>query len=91
MCKTPVWVTREGKRVHVDEMETSHVRNALAMLKRKGFIGPSTLKAYLVCEPPTAEMALMAFEDEFEEVMERPVSQMVDCFECELARRGQED
>jgi hypothetical protein len=86
----PVWVTRGGKRIRVNDMDTSHIQNALAMLKRDGVIGPSTLQCYLTSEPPTADMALMAFENEFQQAMEAPVNQMVDCFECELSRRKED-
>ena len=31
----PTWTMRDGTRIKVSNMTTSHVRNALAMLKRK--------------------------------------------------------
>jgi len=88
MCRgIPKWVMRDGTRIAVTDMETSHVRNALAMLKRDGYVSPATVRFYLGCPGPTAEMAELDFEREAMAAFEAPVSQFVECFECELARR----
>lgn len=86
-----VWVTREGDEIPVKEMRTGHIRNALAMLKRAGVIGPSTLSFYLNTPGPQGDMACDAFDAELREVFDSPVNPFVDIFENELKlREGRE-
>ena len=33
----PTWTTRDGRVIKVDDLETDHLANIVAMLKRKGF------------------------------------------------------
>lgn len=84
----PRWKTRDGRVISVKDMETSHVQRALAMLKRKGFVGPSTVLAYLSGPVPQGEHAQDAFNAEFAEITTRPMNPFVDIFENELKRRG---
>jgi hypothetical protein len=83
-----IWVTKDGDEIPIKEMATGHVKNALAMLKRNGYIGPSTLEFYLTCSPPNGDMASYYFEQEMDEVFDRPVNKYVDLLEEELAKRG---
>jgi len=70
-------------------METSHIRNALAMLKRQGYVGISTRSFYLSCPLPLGEAAQDAFNMEFDAVMDAPTSPFIDAFKQELERRGE--
>jgi len=35
MAKDEVWITRKGKRIPVEDMETSHIKNAIDMLEKQ--------------------------------------------------------
>lgn len=83
-----IWRTREGHPVHVSAMTGAHLRNSLAMLRRKGFIGERTLNAYLSTPGPGGDMAQVAFAEELDAVLEAPVNPYVDLLEDELRRRG---
>ena len=83
----PVWTTKDGKCIPVSDMTTSHIENALAMLKRNGVVSPSTLEFYTTCEGPNGEMAQVAFENECRMVFSAPVHPAVDWFENELKKR----
>lgn len=82
-----MWKQKNGELIAVEDMTTSHIINALAMLKRAGFVGPSTVAFYITCAPPCGDMALLAFEREFEGIMSAPTSIFIDLFEAELKRR----
>jgi hypothetical protein len=81
------WPMRNGEQIEVSDMETSHIQNALAMLEKKGFIGPSDVEFYLFCPGPHGDFAQMAFEHEIEMIFDAPVSRFVDIFKDELKRR----
>lgn len=83
-----VWTTRSGEKIPVVNMQTSHIENSLAMLKRNGFISPSTVDNYMCGPMPHGEMAQDAFWSEFDSILNRPVSEAIDWFEEELFRRG---
>lgn len=86
--ETSQWTTRDGRVIDVKDMETSHVQRALAMLKRKGCVGPSTVLAYLSGPRPQGEFAQDAFNEEIDEIATRRIHPFVDIFEAELERRG---
>ena len=81
------WKTKDGKSLLPSEMETEHIENALAYLKRQGYVGPSTVKFYVSCPLPTGDVAEDLFYREFDSVLDAPVSKFVDLFEAELERR----
>ncbi len=83
-----IWTMRTGEKIHVENMETSHIQNALAMLKRKGFVSPGTIDNYMCGIMPQGEMAQDAFWAEFDSVLDCPVSEAIDWFEEELSKRG---
>ena len=86
-----IWVTRDGKELHVTKMDTSHVKNALNMLKRNGSVGPSDIEFLLTCGMPNGEMAQMAVEQEMDRVFEMDIDPWVDILRDELKRRGQNE
>lgn len=81
------WKTREGKVLEVSDMETSHIQNALAMLRRKGAVSPEEANAYL-CGPPSGDAAYDAWENGLYETLGAPVAPIIDEFEEELRKRG---
>lgn len=84
----PIWTDRKGKKIPVSKMATPHIKNTLRMLREKGFIGPSDLQFYINYPPPNGDMALLAFEQEFERILESPISNFIGIFESELRKRG---
>ena len=87
MSKIPVWTTAKGEKIPVTEMETSHIENALAMLRRMGYVGPREVSFYAACAGPQGEMAQVAFDQEQNYVFSAPVSDWVDIFVEELQIR----
>lgn len=87
-CAAGIWRTREGQPVHISAMSEGHLRNALAMLRRNGFIGPRTLSFYLRGPKPRGDMAMEAYSGELLDLAERPVNPYVDLLEDEMKRRG---
>jgi len=83
-----IWTTREGEDIHVTAMEDHHLLAADRMLRRKGAIGPRILRAYLTGPGPNGDAAQEAFDAEFAEVLEAPVSPFIDHFDDEIKRRG---
>lgn len=83
------WKTQDGRKIPIADMETSHIKAALAMLKRKGFYSVSTFLAYV--SAPYEKMgdgAQMAFEQEWEHLMSlRGPLPQIDWLEDELNRR----
>lgn len=82
------WRTRDGRIIAVRDMDTNHIQNTLAMLRRKGFVGPRTVLAYLSGPRPSGDGAQDAFNEELAEIATRPINPFVDIFEAELERRG---
>ena len=82
-----IWTTKEGEKLKVSEMETSHLINAYCMCRRKGFVSPDTLSFYLTTSGPNGDMAQMAFEEELMAVVSAPVSVKMGNVERELERR----
>ena len=81
------WKTKDGRQIEIKDMETSHIKNTLAMLKRKGFISPKTLSYYLFGPTPNGDGANDAYEMEFNNLVNRPISPFINYFEDELIRR----
>lgn len=85
--KKDMWKCKDGEFIHPRNMDTDHIKNALAMLKRKGFISFSHWEMCLSC-PPQGDMAQMAWE---QEIMNLKPSKFIEIFEEELAKRGLHD
>lgn len=81
------WTTKDGKKIRVSDMETSHIENALRMLRRKGCISPRIIDSYLGSEP-NGDAALDAYHAELSEIMSHPTSEFIDYFEEELKLRA---
>ena len=85
MSRLRIWTCKDGKRIAIKDMETSHIRNTRAFLERKA----KELKG--------REIVYLGDEmfDEFERdgydvrVYDTPIYQWLDDFEKELERRGE--
>ena len=84
------WRTKDGRELVVEGMSTEHIISSLALLKRKGFVSPSTVEFYLTCPSPVGDMAQVAFDQECSRVFSSPVSLFIDVFKAELKKRGGE-
>lgn len=82
------WKTKDGRTLLIKEMPDNHLLNALRMLKRNGFVSPSTVQVYLSVPPPQGEMAQYAYEQEMNQVFQAPVSPTLGHLEDEADRRG---
>lgn len=79
------WTTRDGRKLDIEKMDTDHIQNSLAMLKRNGRVSMKTLTPYLR-GVPRGEGAQMLFEQEFNHVADH-ADPFIDAFEDELTRR----
>lgn len=82
-----IWTTAAGEEIPVADMGERHIRNALAMMRRNGYIGQEDLNYYLYSPGPNGEAAQMAFDAEFAVAMESPANPWIDVLEAELQRR----
>jgi hypothetical protein len=66
-----LWKTKEGQRLRICDMKDSHLLNSIILLYRFTLAKMyETKKFYMGTPGPTADMAMMAFEQEFDHVME---------------------
>lgn len=84
----PTWKTKDGRTLLIRQMPDNHLLNAIRMLKRNGFVSPSTVEAYLLGPPPRGEMAQLYYEQEMDQVFQAPVSPTLGYLEDEADRRG---
>lgn len=89
--REPLWQTKSGQLLRPSEMHTRHIENALAMLKRAGYVGPSTVSFYLSCPLPHGDGAMDAFDQEWDAVMDASVSKFVDIFKNILKQRKEDN
>lgn len=78
------WKCKDGRELDIKDMETSHLKNAVAMLRRKGVVTPDEYFSCLAyaCSGDTPDGAAMAAEAEADgmkpwadlEVMEHELS-----------------
>ena len=83
------WTCKDGRVLDIKEMETSHLQNAINMLRRKGYV---TLYDYLSCSAyaqsaNTPDGAAMAAEGE---LMGMIPTRSLDVMEAELSKRHNE-
>ena len=77
------WKMKNGHTIKIADMETSHIKNAIAMLRRKGFVTPAELELYLLSEP-NGEAALDEYMRELDRIKTCPP---LAALEAELKRR----
>jgi hypothetical protein len=47
-----LWHMANGQTITVSQMGTRHIINALASLRRRGYVSPSTVSFYVSCPEP---------------------------------------
>lgn len=82
------WKMRNGTEIEISDMKTTHIINSLRMIKNQGYVSPKTVSFYIGCPRPNGEAANDAFDNEFNDVMDSPVTPYIDEFEDELKKRG---
>jgi hypothetical protein len=91
-----VWVTQDKREIPIKDMETTHIQNCVAMLRRKGWISADEAAPFPV--PPCAanmgefayEAACESFEWEATEYLRQRhrVHPAIKLMETELMNRG---
>ena len=84
---TNTWTTKTGSLLDISQMSTQHIKNALAMLERKGYVKTETLVFYLTCPLPRGEAAQYCFDRELGAILDSPTTRYIQLFEDELAKR----
>jgi hypothetical protein len=85
-----LWKMKNGEWIKISDMTTSHIEACLSMLKRKGYIGHSTLTFYLSCQEPNGDGAQVAFDQEFDAVCNAKTHPAYDALEAELKFRKEQ-
>uniref|UniRef100_A0A6M3IU99 Uncharacterized protein n=1 Tax=viral metagenome TaxID=1070528 RepID=A0A6M3IU99_9ZZZZ len=80
----PTWTMRDGTRIKVADMTTSHIENALAMLRRQGAVSPKAVYRSLYSEYHSDSLD---FQRECQVLFSPRLCDMVDIFKDELKRR----
>lgn len=89
MTLPTTWVTKEKQTVDIREMTTQHIKNTLALLRRKGFLTPEEAEweAAGWCSF-TGEMSSYYAEHEMDAAFNKSCPH-INAFEEELQRRGE--
>lgn len=80
-----VWTTRDGRRMLLCDMETSHLKNCISMMRGKGYVTAGELLDCLRYASTAPDGASMAAEEA--SLHMRP-SAMLGQLEKELSKRG---
>lgn len=80
------WKCKDGRELKITDMDTAHLRNAIAMLRGKGVVTPNEYLSCLAyaCSSNTGEYAAMAAEQELDN-MQSWIG--LELLENELAKR----
>lgn len=79
------WKTRDGRKLNIAEMETDHIKNCIAMLRRKGLCSTDEFHdSWRFVSSCQGEMASYYAE---QQASGMHPSRAIDAFEAELARR----
>jgi len=81
------WKTKDGEKLEISQMSTSHIENTLAMLKRNGFCSAKMFHFYMTCGEPNGEMAQVVFDKELDYWLGKTPTKYIDEFEKELENR----
>ena len=82
-----VWTTEDGREYQIKDMDTSHLKNTLNMLKRNGYVSTRTVMHYVGGPLPTGDCAQDAFDLELDEVLSRAPLHCMTAMEFELEKR----
>jgi hypothetical protein len=89
----PAWVARDGRVIPLSVMETEHLINTIALLRKQGFITkeemipmPRPIPGWLTGEY-AQDAAEQAFDQEMEEFLTQKVSKSLTFLEKELKSR----
>lgn len=72
MAKT--WKCKDGRIILITEMSDQHLLNTIYMLRSRNLHEDNNeLADFLSYMPPQGDMALLAWENEFAELMDKPI------------------
>lgn len=81
------WKTKDGQELSIENMETSHIKNCISMLRRNGFVSFSEIARYFnlffLVDPDPQDQ----FDRDFNTLP--IVSEFLDLFEAELKNRNE--
>ena len=83
------WMTKEKQTLNIREMTTQHIKNTLALLRRKGFLTPEEAEWEAArCCGFSGEMSSYYAEQEMDAAFNKSCPHIL-AFEEELQRRGE--
>ena len=84
----PAWTTKEGHRIAVRDMDNGHLLNTIRFLERAA---ERKVQDFMSCPMPNGDMALMAWEQEFDAMCSAEVEDFFPIYKhmiAEAVRRG---
>lgn len=73
------WKTKDGKIIKIKDMEDNHLINCIKFIEKNAEQYVNGMKNfYMSCPSPNGEMANDCFEQEFDEVMELDVDDLLE-------------
>lgn len=79
-----IWKCRDGREIPIADMETRHLENTVAMLRRKGFVTRDDAVAMFCGPSPSGDGACIAYEMELDSIR---ISASLPYLEAELEAR----
>lgn len=81
------WTRSNGTKVPIAEMNDHHLKAAIAMMRRNGYVSARTLKETLTGGRPSGDGAQEAFDKEVDALLEGVPSELIDQLNDELVKR----
>ena len=67
------WTMKDGRKINIKDMDDNHLINSINLLIRQAERKRMAATAFfLTCTPPTGDMAMDCFDQEFENVTNSP-------------------
>lgn len=86
MTLPTIWTKRDGTKIAIADMDTQHIKNAIAMMRRNGFCRFGSFWSMVrASRLPMGEGAADSLEREVANARPHPI---LDALEDELARRS---
>ena len=54
-----IWKTKDGRELEIKDMSSQHIKSALEMLIKKGFVSYADQLFYMTCKPPQGNLPKM--------------------------------
>ena len=86
--KGPMWTMKDGQRIAVRDMDNGHLLNTIRFLERAA---ERKVQDFMSCPMPNGDMAMMAWEQEFDAMCDAEVEDFFPIYKhmiAEAVRRG---